>query len=489
MIAAVFQSLICDNGPMDMYSEIDKAALEVLQKNRVAIFIVAYNASKHIESVLNRIPSWISEELAEIFLIDDSSKDDTASIASQINWPSRFAPLRVFRTPFNQGYGGNQKIGYNYSIKQNFDIVVLLHGDGQYAPEALPYLLGEYLKDADAVFGSRFINTGSALKGGMPLYKFVGNRVLSGLQNYFMRSSLSEWHSGYRSYRTSLLKRIPFSCNSNDFDFDAEIIIQTLGAGGIIKEVPIPTFYGDEICHVNGMRYAVQCMKNVLQYRAMQAELFFDPRFDLSRQNQDSNELKKYAKTTVNGFIESINFPSSLKVLKIVQAINGLESNQAPNDAIHENDIVIAFDVLQNENYPELGLLNISKHLKANGLLYVSCANVAYFPVRLMLFFGFFNYGRKGVLDRAHHRLFTKGSFKRMLLQGGFEIEAIYGFGPPIVDKVGQSPILRSIDKISYLLAKSWISLFAFEILIVAKKRIDIEWLLYKTTTYTKRAD
>jgi hypothetical protein len=245
--------------------------------------------------------------------------------------------------------------------------------------------------------------------------------------------------------------------------------------------VPIPTFYGDEICHVNGMRYAVQCMKNVVQYRAMQAELFFDPRFDLSSQDHPSIEIKKYAKTTVNGFIEGINFPSSLKVLKIDQVINDLESNQMPNNAIHENDIVMAIDLLQNENHPELSLLNISKHLKANGLLYVSCANVAYFPVRLMLFFGFFNYGRKGVLDRAHHRLFTKGSFKRMLLQGGFEIEAIYGFGPPIVDKVGQSPILRSIDKISYLLAKSWISLFAFEILIVAKKRVDIEWLLEKT--------
>jgi glycosyltransferase involved in cell wall biosynthesis len=483
MIAAVFQSLICDNGAMDMYSEIDKAALEVLQKNRVAIFIVAYNASKHIESVLNRIPSWVSEELAEIFLIDDSSKDDTASIASQINWPSSFAPLRVFRTPFNQGYGGNQKIGYNYSINQNFDIVVLLHGDGQYAPEALPYLLGEYLKGADAVFGSRFINTGSALKGGMPLYKFVGNRVLSGLQNYFMRSSLSEWHSGYRSYRTSLLKRIPFSCNSNDFDFDAEIIIQTLGAGGIIKEVPIPTFYGDEICHVNGMRYAFQCMKNVLQYRAMQAELFFDPRFDIARHDKQSEQIRKIADTTINAFIKGANFPPTLKVLEIDPLIHDLESNLLPHDEAHKYDIALALDVLQNHSYPEACLQNISKHLRINGLLYVSCANVAYLPVRLMLLFGFFNYGRKGVLDRAHHRLYTKGSFRRLLLQGGFQIEAIHGFGPPIVDKVGQSPILRILDKVSYLLAKSWTSLFAFEILIIAKKKVDIYWLLEKTTS------
>jgi hypothetical protein len=146
-------------------------------------------------------------------------------------------------------------------------------------------------------------------------------------------------------------------------------------------------------------------------------------------------------------------------------------------------------DVLQNQNNPELSLLRIGKHLKANGLLYVSCANVAYLPVRLMLFCGFFNYGRKGILDRKHHRLFTKGSFRRLLLQGGFEIEAIYGFGPPIVDKVGQSTILKTMDKMSYLLAKSWISLFAFEILIVAKKRVDIDWLLQKTVSFKSTAD
>jgi glycosyltransferase involved in cell wall biosynthesis len=469
---------------MNMRSQVDKAALEVLKENRVAVFIVAYNASKHIESVLNRIPSWVSEELAEIFLIDDSSKDDTALIASKINWPSNFAPLKVFKTPFNQGYGGNQKIGYSYAIKQNFDIVVLLHGDGQYAPEALPHLLSEYSSGADAVFGSRFINAGGALKGGMPLYKFVGNRVLSGLQNYFMKGSLSEWHSGYRSYRTSLLKRIPFSCNSNDFDFDAEIIIQTLGAGGIIKEVPIPTFYGDEICHVNGLRYASQCMKNVFQYRAMQAELFFDPRFDLSQHAQISEHAQKKSDTTINAFIKNANFSSALKVLEISPFSHDLESNQLPHGQTHDNDIVIALDVLQNQNSPELALLNLGKCLKANGLLYVSCANVAYFPVRFMLLFGFFNYGRKGVLDRSHKRLFTKGSFSRLLVQGGYEIQAVHGFGPPIIDKIGQSLILRILDRVAYVLAKAWISLFAFEILIIAKKRVDVDWLLQKTITF-----
>lgn len=479
--------------------QIHEASLKVLETNRVAVFIVAYNASKHIENVLNRIPQSVSENLSEIFLIDDSSKDDTSLIASKVDWPSNYTALRVFRTPFNQGYGGNQKIGYNYAIQQDFDIVVLLHGDGQYAPEALPLILAQYSEGVDAVFGSRFLNRGDALKGGMPFYKFIGNRILTSLQNYFMGGSLSEWHSGYRSYRTSLLRRIPFSCNSNDFDFDAEIIIQTLGVGGVIKEVPIPTFYGDEICHVNGVKYALQCMKNVLQYRTMQAELFYDPRFDLERADNPP-PAKKRAKTSLDHFIECIQFSKSSKILRVSAeipvsrgiSVSDLEYSVSSIDSFESHNVgpinfdnVIALDALQNQNDPEQSLKKVTQCLKPNGYLYASCANVAYFPVRLMLFLGFFNYGRKGILDRSHKRLFTSGSFKRLLSQGGFEIMQIRGFGPPIIDKIGNNYIFRMLDRLSYFLAKFWPSLFAFEILFIAKKRVDIDWLLKNTTNQT----
>jgi glycosyltransferase involved in cell wall biosynthesis len=173
-------------------------ALKVLQSNRVAIFIVAYNASNHIENVLNRIPSWVAEKLTEIYLIDDSSQDSTVETASSIDWPTHYTPLKIFKTPKNQGYGGNQKIGYSYAIQENFDIVVLLHGDGQYAPEALPLILAKYIDNqVDAVFGSRFLSAFGAIRGGMPIYKFIGNRVLTSIQNLVMGSRLSEWHSGY----------------------------------------------------------------------------------------------------------------------------------------------------------------------------------------------------------------------------------------------------------------------------------------------------
>src|SRR5262249_34901855 len=156
--------------------------------------------------------------------------------AQQIDWPSRHAPLRLYRTPHNQGYGGNQRLGYLYAIEQRFDIVVLLHGDGQYAPEALPLILAPYAEGADAVFGSRFLSPGAARRGGMPVYKFVGNRILTRAQNLILGARMSEMHSGYRSYRTAVLKQVPFTSNSLGFDFDADIIVQLHASGSRVTE-------------------------------------------------------------------------------------------------------------------------------------------------------------------------------------------------------------------------------------------------------------
>ena len=122
--------------------------------------------------------------------------------------------------PLNQGYGGNQKIGYHYAISRNFDFVALLHGDGQYAPEVLPDLVRP-LKEgrADAVFGSRMMKAGDALRGGMPRYKYVGNRILTNLQNQILGMKLSEFHSGYRVYSVKAISAVPFHRNTNDFHF------------------------------------------------------------------------------------------------------------------------------------------------------------------------------------------------------------------------------------------------------------------------------
>ena len=133
---------------------------------------------------------------------------------------------------------------------------------------------------AEAVMGSRMLTRMGALKGGMPLYKFAGNRILTWIENRLLRSNLSEFHSGYRLYAVRALEAIPFERNSNDFHFDTEIIIQLLIARFTLTELPIPTYYGDEVCHVNGLKYAWNVVGAVLKARLQELGLFYDRRFD-----------------------------------------------------------------------------------------------------------------------------------------------------------------------------------------------------------------
>ena len=201
----------------------------VRRKKRLLCFIVAYNAEKTIQHVLCRIPPQIAQEYdTEVLVIDDASGDHTFERSQQVLIDGSFTlPLTILYNPVNQGYGGNQKIGYHYAIKHNFDYVALIHGDGQYAPECLPDLM-RLLRDggADAIFGSRMITPHAALNAGMPLYKFVGNKILTWIENRVLRTAFSEFHSGYRVYSVDALRAIPFRLNSNGFCFDTEIIIQ-----------------------------------------------------------------------------------------------------------------------------------------------------------------------------------------------------------------------------------------------------------------------
>jgi len=288
-------------------NNVEKKAFTVLQQNKVAIFVVAFNAESHIESTLKRIPKWVIDELEEIFIIDDKSTDKTIEVVNSIKWSFEKTPLNIFCTPNNQGYGGNQKIGYTYAVSKNFDIVVLVHGDGQYAPESIPEILAQYLEGYDAVYGSRFMPKFSALKGGMPFYKWIGNIILTSAQNKLLGSKMSEMHSGFRSYRISSLAQVPFQFNMKNFTFDADIIVQFHIAKFKIKEVSIPTYYGDEICYVNGFSYAWGCVKTFIKYRLMQYEIFYDPKFDI-RINRSHPYSSKAVYSSLHTYISNSYF-------------------------------------------------------------------------------------------------------------------------------------------------------------------------------------
>jgi len=229
---------------------------------RIGIFVIAYNAVRHLIRTLERIPAEVQARVEEVFVIDDASSDNTYYAALGYKAERGLEKLQIFRNRENQGYGGNQKVGYRYALERGFDVVVMLHGDGQYAPEVLPQLLEPFERgEADMVFGSRMSVPGRARDGGMPLYKYVGNRVLTFCQNQLTGMQLSEFHSGYRLYATRALRQVAFESFSNDWHFDTQILLAMQERGLHIVERPIPTYYGDEICHVNGIPYALNCLK------------------------------------------------------------------------------------------------------------------------------------------------------------------------------------------------------------------------------------
>lgn len=486
---------------------------EMLAKHKVAVFIVAYNAKNHIEGVLNRIPREIRNSFCEIYIIDDYSKDSTYETAKNAAIKLGYKNLNVLRTPFNRGYGGNQKLGYLYAIRQGIDIAILLHGDGQYPPEYLPQIVNAFKDDkVGAVFASRMIEKKKALEGHMPLYKWVGNQVLTKIENYMLGTSLSEFHTGYRAYRVNSLKKIPFQYNSDDFHFDTEIIIQLVATKQNIKEISIPTTYGDEKCHVDGMKYAFNCIKSVIKYRLSLLGLFYEPNFDFNLFESPSYYFKHASNTlhqyilkqnwtpadiiadlgANNGELSAVLAEKSKEVvsvdIKLPEKAGKAKKMEMDLDADFDKilgmkkfDYVLALDVLEHLAIPEEAIKKIFNTTKPHGVLMASTANIGYFITRICLLFGIFNYGKRGILDMSHKRLFTIYSFKKLLTAHGFRIKKVEYFSPPIVDMVGSSFVLRAIDSISSKLAKIYPPLFAYNFLVVAERMDDIEDIYQKT--------
>lgn len=232
---------------------------------KIAIYIPAYNGASTIPKVLDRIPEHIRKIAAEIFIVDNASPDNTYLVGLGYAAQKGMANLRVYRNEYNRGYGGSQKFAYQHCIDNGFDLVVMLHGDAQYAPEKIPYLLEPFLYDeADMVFGSRM--TGDPRAGGMPLHRYLGNIFLTKVENWVLGWNLSEYHSGYRVYACEALKKVPFHKCSDAYHFDTEILVQFALAGLRVVERTIPTYYGDEKCYVNIWKYGIDVLLTMAEF-------------------------------------------------------------------------------------------------------------------------------------------------------------------------------------------------------------------------------
>jgi len=229
---------------------------------KILIFIPTRNTAATIEKTFNLIPEHIRKE-AEFIVVDNASTDNSVEVAENLG-------LKVIRHDIDRGYGGSNKTAFDYAKTKEIDIFAVLHSDCQYDPSIMGRVLEPMLKgEADAVFGSRIMGK-KALQGGMPWWKYISNRVLTWLENWALSANLSEYHTGYRIYSMNLLKRIPYSFDSNDWIFDSEIIFQILHYGFTIKEVPIPTTYKGPISSISfstGIVYGLSILWLIVKYK------------------------------------------------------------------------------------------------------------------------------------------------------------------------------------------------------------------------------
>jgi len=467
---------------------------------KILIYIVCYNARSYIRDVLKRIPfEYRDDPDIKVLISDDCSADKTAEIAFDACKELGYGNFEVFRTKVNQGYGGNQKIGYNYACNNNFDYVILLHGDGQYAPEELGNFFDLFKDEPDVILGSRMLMKKNALKGKMPIIRFISNVVLTKIQNFMAQTDFAEFHTGYRAYSTKFLKEAPFELNSNDFDFDTDILLQAKFLGKIVKEFPIPTFYGQEKSNVRLIKYGIDILMTTLRFRMQQIGIGCSLKFRGSKNLVYKNKFE-YKFSTHYHLFETIKKYNPKRVLEISCGpgylgeklkdkgvwITGIDKQPVGNDFYNEFfcenieqfdwsklssdnfDLVCLLDILEHLKEPEKLLLSLRNNPKfENAQFVISVPNVAFFTIRAGLLFGWFNYADRGILDIDHKRLFTHSSFHKILKECGFKITKTIAVPPPfkLLSKSFFSDILAVIFN---LLIKIFPGPFSFQIMKIA---------------------
>jgi len=482
---------------------------------RILVFVVAFEAERHLVDTFERIPEDVLRDSAVDFVcIDDASGDAGSAMLARWAAERELERVAVMRNPVNQGYGGNQKLGYRLAIDRGYDFVILLHGDGQYAPELLSRFVETWREERpDVVLGSRMAEPGSAREGGMPAYKWLGNRTLTTFQNVVTGLDLSEYHTGYRGYSTDFLRRIPFEANTNDFHFDTEILLQAAHLGARLVEFPIPTRYGDEVCHVPGLDYGANVVKATTQFRLHQLGMLCSLKYrDLGSSPYGDKTEMLYSSHTIA--LDVVRRHGMKRVLdigcgpgqvareckKLGADVVGLDSREplpGAMDEFHQVDLdgdeipvdpfdfdgVLMLDVIEHLSEPEKFLLSLRNQSSARAYdrppptMVISTPNVAFAAVRLALLFGRLAYADRGILDVTHKRLFTRSSLLGTLRSCGYEIESVEPVPAP-VEVVKPGRMGRILTRVTTALARLWPTMFAFQFLVVCRPRPGVNQIL-----------
>ncbi|MBI4860568.1 MAG: methyltransferase domain-containing protein [Candidatus Riflebacteria bacterium] len=352
----------------------------------------------------------------------------------------------------------------------------------------------------------------------MPFYKLVGNRVLTWLQNRLTGRSLSEYHTGFRGYSRRFLERVRFEVNTNDFHFDTEVLLQAFTVNAAVVEFPIPTHYGEEICHVNGLAYAWRALRATLQYRLHQVGMFCSLKYRNSESTRYSDKSQAlYSSHAIALALVGELEPGTLldigcgpgHIARLIRntgvRVTGIDLEAPPEgqlDEFHRCDLaredlpvdpfrfdsVLMLDVIEHLEDVEGFLLKLRNRSAAaledlrSTTIILSTPNVAFVTVRVMLALGRFNYADRGILDVSHKRLFTQSALLRMLDDCGYEVERLIPVGVPFERVVGGA-LGRLLGLVSTALARVWSGLFAFQFMVVCRARPSVRQLLKDSET------
>jgi len=339
----------------------------------------------------------------------------------------------------------------------------------------------------------------------MPLYKYVGNKILTRYENAMTGAELSEWHSGYRAYRVSTLQGLPMDSYSNGFDFDTQIILGLIDAQARIKEVPIPTYYGDEICYVDGMKYAKDLFIHTTKYRLHKmgfggrggvaaAEGVYEYKSDPSSSH---GQLLGYLAECKGAEVLDLGCSDgllSMQIRSLGHTVTGVDLEEHPQvhgrvdkfvqanldfglpaDLPASVDVVVCADVLEHVRQPEVLLEELAPRLAAGGAVLASIPNFGHWYPRFRTLLGVFDYDRRGILDRTHVRFFTRRSFERLARGAGYQVRRVGATGLPfdVADRGGSSSVsakLKPIRAIDRALVKLRPQLFAYQFLYELKR-------------------
>ncbi len=469
------------------------AAQEIVKEHRLTLVITGWSSRELLSSVLQRFPDNL---LGNILAIPDKDSLDPGELDCLRD---DFPALTILSTRFGGGEGRRLKLAMRHAIQSDCEILVTLNAAAGPAPEYLARLLAPMREpDVALVIASRLPDHADTI----PNPHRWNLRAATSLQNKLLKCSLGDPHSGYRAYRAATLAALPFEFNSDRSVMEAELVIQHLIVQHRIEEVPVPASPGPDDRR-RGLIYALQNLRTVLRALANRLHLVYHPKFDLE-EAKPSYSFKS-APGSLHQYIIRRHGHGKGKVADVGAGSAGVSQSlheagssvvaidhrrpdhELPFDyieadldqdfgsIIHESlegpaDTLLALDVIEHLQRPEHGIAEIHRGLSPGGTLVASTANIAYLPIRLSLALGQFNYGKRGILDVTHCRLFTIRSFCRALESQGFRIDHIRGFGPPIRDTIGDSFVLRWLDRIAGGLAWIWPSMFSFQFLVEATR-------------------